>query len=51
VDVQFGIEIEKAELVDLMEENGRELKIIGGKVRLPFRGFEIHTMKVIPTRR
>ncbi|NQU42284.1 hypothetical protein HQ520_03300 [bacterium] len=46
VGLRFGFKVEKVELVDLMEENGEELKVQSGAVRLSFRGFEIHTVKV-----
>lgn len=44
-----GLHVEKAEIVNLLEDNIEDLKI-GGKddaeIKLPFRGYEIKTVRL-----
>ncbi len=46
VFLQFGHPVARAEVVDLLEENGQSLPIAGGKIGLSFRPFEIKSLKI-----
>ena len=44
--VGFNVGVQKAELVDLLEENGKVLKIRDNSIELDFGPFEVHTVKL-----
>jgi alpha-mannosidase len=44
--VTFGIPAKEVWLADMMERDIQPLTVTDGKITLPFRGFEIHTLKV-----
>ena len=45
--VSFGLPIKKVYLTNLMEETMEEISIQDNTITLSFRGFEIHTLRII----
>lgn len=45
-EIGFGFGIKKAYVCDMLENCGEEAEVTDGKVRLPFRAFEIKTLRV-----
>ncbi len=45
-DIEFGFNVQKAELTNLLEENGKALTIKNTTVNLSFGPFEVHTLRL-----
>ncbi len=45
--LQVGHPLARAEVVDLLEENGRPVQVAAGKVNLTFRPFEIKSLRIL----
>ncbi len=46
-NITFGIPVKKLMLCDLMERQTEEIPVVNGKATVPFKGFEIITLKVL----
>jgi alpha-mannosidase len=49
-NIRLGFDIKSAQLVDLMEEHPRPLKLSGRTIQIPFKPFEIQSIRMQPKR-